>query len=278
MSRILRTLAATTALGLAALAMPTVPARAAGPYDGTWIIDVPADIISAHGDPTCPALRLRVQITDSQLYGNFRRSDPEMSNVVENGGRSGASQVFGSVQPDGTITAQWQNFHAAGQMMGQGAGLTVQSECGPLHAKVWRLDGVTMTTASAASTVGSGSSQAASTATANDGQRLFNVYFNFDRSRLGDKGEDVVKAAAQATLQDRTGRVELVGKADLSGTDPYNMALSQRRADRVRDALVASGVPADRIDTRWDGDRQPPVPTAAGVRDAQNRVVEVAFQ
>ena len=199
-----------------------------------------------------------------------------LPHIVENGGRNAASQVAGSVQPDGAITAQWQNFHASGMMTGNHPGLTVQSACGPLQARVWRLDDETMTS-STDSTVGSGSSQAGSS-TMTDAQRRYNVYFAFDKSRLGDKAQDVVKAAAQATMQGGTGRVELVGKADLSGTDPYNMALSQRRADRVRDALVAGGVPADRIDTRWVGDREPPVPTAAGVRDAQNRVVEVAFQ
>ena len=56
------------------------------------------------------------------------------------------------------------------------------------------------------------------------------------------------------------------------------MALSHRRADAVRDAMLAGGASGDHIDVRWDGDRKPPVPTAAGVRDAQNRVVEIAIQ
>ena len=77
--------------------------------------------------------------------------------------------------------------------------------------------------------------------------------------------------------QSQTSRIAIVGKADLAGTVPYNMALSQRRADRVRDAMVAGGVPANRIDVKWVGDREPPVATAPGVRDAQNRVVEVAI-
>lgn len=285
MPRLIPTLAATTALALAAFAVPIIPAYAAGPYDGIWIIDVPADTISGDdSDPTCPALRLRVQIIDNQVFGNFKRSPPEMSNVVENGGRGGASRVSGSVQPDGTLTAQWQNFHAKGRMIGNGAGLMVQSECGPLKARVWRLDGATTTTmttasnAAPASTAASGSSEnqaASSTPSHQDG---YNVYFAFDRSRLNDKAQDVVNAAVSATQQNETSRIALVGKADLSGTDPYNMALSQRRADKVRDAMVAAGVPADRIDTRWVGDREPPVPTAAGVRDAQNRVVEIAVR
>ena len=141
MSRLLSTLAATTALALAALTVPMVPAYAAAPFDGTWIIDVSADTIRPDdSDPTCPALRLRVQITDNQMSGDFRRSYPEEHNVVENGGTNRAAQVTGHVAPDGTVTAQWQNFHAAGKMVGDKAALTMESECGPLRARatVWR--------------------------------------------------------------------------------------------------------------------------------------------
>jgi outer membrane protein OmpA-like peptidoglycan-associated protein len=276
MSRILPTLAATTALALATFIVPALPAFAASPFDGTWIIDVPSDTINGGGDgvPVCPALRLQVQITNDQISGNFRRSYPEADNVVADGGRNVASMVTGIVQPDGAVAAQWQNFHAAGTMLGAHPGLTVDTECGPLRARMWRLDDETaaMTTASA----GGGEIQAA-TAAATSSSDAYNVYFHFDKSNLTVKAQDVVTAAVSATQGGQAGRVALIGKADLAGTDPYNMALSQRRADTVRNALVAGGVPADRIDTRWDGDRNPPVPTAAGVRDAQNRVVEVAI-
>lgn len=277
MSRILPTLFATTALTLAGFTAQMAPAHAAAPFDGTWVIDVPADKITGDdADPTCPALRLHVQITDNQISGNFRRSYPEQHNVIENGGSDSASRVTGSVQPGGAIAAQWQNFHAAGSFVGSGAGLTVQTACGPQMASLHRLDQETTETASAISS-GSSATQAKSSATTkpSDG---YNVYFAFDRSKLTVKGQQVVDAAVGATHRDQTSRIALLGKADLSGTDPYNMALSQRRADRVRDAMVAGGVPADRIDVRWVGDREPPVSTAAGVREAQNRVVEVAIQ
>jgi len=277
MLRILPVLAATSALALAAFTLPMAPAHAAGRFDGTWIIDVPADRITSVGDATCPALRLRVQITDNQVSGNFRRSYPEAENVVQDGGDNSASRVTGNVQPDGAVTAQWQNFHAAGRLLGPDAGLIVQSECGPLIASVYRLDQeTTETTAAISSDSGSSEARSASSATmaTHDG---YNVYFTFDKSKLTFKGQKVVDAAVKATHGDQTSRVALVGKADLVGTDPYNMALSQRRADTVRNAMVAGGVPSDRIDVRWVGDREPPVATAAGVRDAQNRVVEVAI-
>jgi outer membrane protein OmpA-like peptidoglycan-associated protein len=274
MPRIISTLAATTALALAAFAVPSVPASAAGPFDGTWIIDVPSDVVAGtDGDPTCPALRLKVQISDNRISGDWRRSPPEASNVVADGGHNPASRVGGNVQADGRLTAQWQNFHAAGQMSANDGALTMQSECGPLIAHAWRLDESTVVTTATSS---SGMQTVSSTTTGQ--QNGYNVYFSFDKSRLTFEGQRVVDSAVSATRGDRTSRIALVGKADLSGTDPYNMALSERRAARVRNAMIAGGVPANRIDVTWVGEREPPVPTAQGVRQAQNRVVEVAIR
>jgi outer membrane protein OmpA-like peptidoglycan-associated protein len=276
MSRIFSTLAATTALALAAFSAPVVSAFAAAPYDGTWVIDVPPDIITGTGgDPTCPALRLWVQVSDNQVSANFTRFAPGESNIVENAGTNGESRVIGQVQPDGAVTAQWQNFHTTGRMVGDSAALIMQSECGPMLARAHRLGDETMAM-SATTSSGSGSSEAEAASSNSTGRADgYNVYFAFDRSNLTSQAHDVVASAVGATQGG--GRIALVGKADRSGTDPYNMALSQRRADTVRDAMIAGGVPADRIDTRWVGEREPPDPTANGVRDPQNRVVEVAI-
>ena len=80
---------------------------------------------------------------------------------------------------------------------------------------------------------------------------------------------------ATSAKQDPKIGVVLVGKADRAGSDQYNMRLSQRRADAVRDALIRDGVPRDRIETRWVGEREPPVPTPDNVREPRNRVVEI---
>jgi outer membrane protein OmpA-like peptidoglycan-associated protein len=72
--------------------------------------------------------------------------------------------------------------------------------------------------------------------------------------------------------------IRLAGKADLTGTDPYNMALSHRRADTVRARPRADGVDERLIEEAWDGFRNPPVPTAKGIREPRNRVVEVTLQ
>jgi len=107
--------------------------------------------------------------------------------------------------------------------------------------------------------------------------RNFNVYFDFDKSDLTPQARQIVDQAADAIKHDKSAKVVLVGKADLSGTDPYNLALSHRRADTVRSVLTQDGVPANQIDERWVGEREPPVPTPPGVREPRNRVVEITL-
>jgi OOP family OmpA-OmpF porin len=106
----------------------------------------------------------------------------------------------------------------------------------------------------------------------------YNVYFEFDRSTLTPEGRQVVDSVANAAAADPNIRIRLVGKADLVGTDSYNLTLSHRRADTVRAALRADGITNSRIEESWVGLREPPVPTAPGVREPRNRVVEVTLQ
>jgi OmpA-OmpF porin, OOP family len=103
----------------------------------------------------------------------------------------------------------------------------------------------------------------------------YNVYFEFNKSNLTPEARQIVDNVAGTAQRDSAASIELVGKADRSGTDPYNMKLSERRADTVRDALVADGLSADRIGVNWVGEREPPVPTADGVREPRNRVVTI---
>jgi OOP family OmpA-OmpF porin len=106
--------------------------------------------------------------------------------------------------------------------------------------------------------------------------RQFNVYFDFDKSNITPEAQRIIDLVASQVKADQ-GTVVLVGKADLSGTDSYNLALSKRRADAVHSALAAAGVPRNRVEERYVGMREPPVPTAPGVREPRNRVVEITF-
>jgi outer membrane protein OmpA-like peptidoglycan-associated protein len=69
----------------------------------------------------------------------------------------------------------------------------------------------------------------------------------------------------------------LAGHADKSGSAQYNVGLSQRRADAVRSYLEGRGVPGGAIASEAFGESRPLVETADGVREPQNRRVEITF-
>jgi len=107
-------------------------------------------------------------------------------------------------------------------------------------------------------------------------KQVFIVFFEFDKSSLTADGRRVVEAAAAAFKSGKSG-VAIAGYTDLAGTQQYNLALSKRRADTGKTALVRDGVPAAEIDTKWFGKQNPRVPTADGVREPQNRRVEITM-
>jgi len=106
----------------------------------------------------------------------------------------------------------------------------------------------------------------------------FMVFFDWDRSNLSAQALNTIKQAANAFKTKGNARITATGHADRSGPENYNMALSLRRANAVKDALVREGVPATAIAVVGRGESQPLVPTADGVREPQNRRVEIVIQ
>jgi OmpA-OmpF porin, OOP family len=105
------------------------------------------------------------------------------------------------------------------------------------------------------------------------------VFFDFDRSDITPEADRIIRAAADAWKRGQTRMtVALVGHADRSGTDAYNQRLSERRAAAVRARLIQYGVGGETIQARGLGESQPLVPTADGVREPQNRRVEIGLQ
>jgi OmpA-OmpF porin, OOP family len=107
-------------------------------------------------------------------------------------------------------------------------------------------------------------------------KQMFIVFFEFDKSSLTPDGKKVVDAAAAAYKSGKSD-VAVAGYTDLAGTQKYNLALSKRRADTVKAALVKDGVPVSAIGESWFGKEHPRVPTADGVREPQNRRVEITM-
>jgi outer membrane protein OmpA-like peptidoglycan-associated protein len=109
-------------------------------------------------------------------------------------------------------------------------------------------------------------------------QRSFLVFFDFDKSNITTEADRVIREAAANAKRGSVSRVNVTGHADRAGTEKYNMALSMRRADAVKAVLVREGIPANQIAVVAKGESQPLVPTADGVREPQNRRVEIVLQ
>ena len=106
----------------------------------------------------------------------------------------------------------------------------------------------------------------------------FLVFFDWDRSNLSAQALNTIRQAAGQYKTKGSARVTTTGHTDKSGPEAYNMALSLRRANTVKDALVREGVPATAIAVIGRGETQPLVQTADGVREPQNRRVEIVIQ
>ena len=106
----------------------------------------------------------------------------------------------------------------------------------------------------------------------------FMVFFDWDRSNLSAQALNTIKQAADAYRTKGNARITATGHTDTSGPPNYNMALSLRRANAVKDALVRDGVPATAISVVGKGESDLLVPTGDGVREPQNRRVVIVIQ
>jgi peptidoglycan-associated lipoprotein len=116
----------------------------------------------------------------------------------------------------------------------------------------------------------SGSSVASSTAAPGDRS----VYFEFDSSALSPRAQTVVQQNARY-VQPRNPKVRLEGNADDRGSREYNLALGQRRAETVRQAMVLSGVRAEALEAISYGEERPRCTDQGEDCRATNRRVDI---
>ncbi len=108
--------------------------------------------------------------------------------------------------------------------------------------------------------------------------RNYLVFFDWDSAALTDRARQIVAEAAENASRVQVTRIEVAGHADRTGTPQYNLALSRRRAEAVAAELVKHGVAKQAIDIQAFGQAKPLVATADGVREPQNRRVEIVLR
>lgn len=97
------------------------------------------------------------------------------------------------------------------------------------------------------------------------------VFYDLDKSDLKPEARSVVEAAAVWLNNFPAVTMTIEGHADERGTREYNLALGERRANAVRDYLVALGVDANRLSTISYGKERPAVLGSNEDAWAQNR-------
>jgi len=108
-------------------------------------------------------------------------------------------------------------------------------------------------------------------------QQVFLVFFDWDKDRITPAGMDVIRDAAAAWKAGAPVQLQVTGYTDRSGSPGYNQRLSDRRANNVAMALANLGVPRNVMDVHGRGENDNRVPTANGVREPQNRRVEIFY-
>lgn len=100
---------------------------------------------------------------------------------------------------------------------------------------------------------------------------------NFDFDKAVVRADDMAALdESAATLKQRSDlKVEVAGHADSVGSEAYNMRLSLRRAEAVRDYLVGKGIAADRLSVKGYGESQPVADNATEAGRFENRRVEL---
>ena len=97
------------------------------------------------------------------------------------------------------------------------------------------------------------------------------VHFAYDKSDLTDSSRASLDSKVQVFQANPAMRILIVGNTDNRGTGAYNLALGTRRAESVRDYLVAQGVASSRIELETRGETQPLASGNSEGAMAQNR-------
>lgn len=104
------------------------------------------------------------------------------------------------------------------------------------------------------------------------------IYFDYDSSLIKDEYRDVIQAHAEFLKVSKEAKSILQGHTDERGSRDYNLALGQRRAESVQEALVLLGVDAAKLESVSLGEEKPVNEGHDDAAWSQNRRVEIYYQ
>ncbi len=104
-----------------------------------------------------------------------------------------------------------------------------------------------------------------------DSSSLVDINFDFDRSEIRDDQKEALTRNAEWIQNNGDTRIQIEGHCDERGTEEYNLALGERRANTVRDYLISYGIDPARLYTISYGEELPINPEHTEDAWAQNR-------
>lgn len=87
--------------------------------------------------------------------------------------------------------------------------------------------------------------------------KVGDIYFDFDQYDIKEDSKPILKEVASILLKNNKIKVIVEGHCDERGTNEYNLALGEKRANSVKQYLIAMGIPSNRISTVSYGEERP---------------------
>lgn len=104
------------------------------------------------------------------------------------------------------------------------------------------------------------------------------VFFDFDRATLRPAAQQELASVVRELQENPQLGADMIGYADAVGTEAYNLGLSRRRAEAVRNYLVSQGITATRLRVDGRGEANPVAPNDTAEGRARNRRVEITLR
>jgi outer membrane protein OmpA-like peptidoglycan-associated protein len=117
----------------------------------------------------------------------------------------------------------------------------------------------------------------ASSQTVSPNPTVLVIFFGWQQDTIGSDGVAIVQQAVDVWSSRKAGQVQVIGYTDRSLSSDESQLLSERMANNVATELVRLGVPQNKLNVSARGENDNRIPTPSGVREPQNRRVEVVI-